>query len=219
MNKQGIILSFIILPILILNIFLINILITEKAFADPTIEKFSYDTEFYKSNNIEENKYYERFNINNNIDTFNKLELIKFYNKYTNSSIVSEAIINAALNYNVPINLSFALAWKESRFDINSLNHNFGNSYDYGLYQLNSIYRPTWSKDDFFNITKNAYEGNRYLSYCLDLSDGNIEKALYGYNAGPDAILNNNVPKRSFQYATEIIDYEDFLTVEFNKVF
>jgi len=194
-------------------------LATEKIFAEPINETISYDIKFYETIDTIEDSYYERLGINNSIDDFNWPELIEFYNQYTNNTAISESIVNAALSYNVPINLSFALAWKESKFKVNSLNHNFGNSYDYGIYQLNSVYRPNWSRDDFFSIAKNTLEGNRYLSYCLDLSEGDVEKALYGYNAGPDAILNNNVPERSFQYAIEIIDYEDFLTVEFNKVF
>jgi len=219
MNKKSFILSLIIAPILIFNIVLINMLITEKTYADQIIEDISYDIELYKEIKVVQKSYYERLDINDNLYNFDWPRLIEFYNQYTHNSAISESIINAAYNYNVPINLSFALAWKESKFNEYSINHNFGNSYDYGIYQLNSVYRPTWSKDDFFSIAKNTLEGNRYLSYCLDLSDGNVEKALYGYNAGPDAILNNNIPERSIQYAIEIINYEDFLTVEFNKVF
>jgi len=217
---KKIILSVLILPIIILEIILFGMLFTEQVDASTNIVNISYDRKLYNTiESIPLPKSFVRWEINENIDSFNYIEFVQFYDQFTNDRAITESIINAALVEDVPINLSFALAWKESKFDPMSWHHNYGNSYDRGLYQLNNTYRQHWSKDDFYNLAMNSLEGNSYLSYCLKLSDGDVEKALYGYNAGPDAILEGNVPTRSIGYAIEIMDYEGYLTVEFNKRF
>ena len=61
-----------------------------------------------------------------------------YYSKVTNNRDISQAILENAAKYNVPLSLAFALAHTESRYKITAIHRNTNGSIDRGLFQLNS---------------------------------------------------------------------------------
>jgi soluble lytic murein transglycosylase-like protein len=142
--------------------------------------------------------------IENNLD-----DSIRFYTEHvTKDSQISRAIIENSIKNDLPINLAFSVAFKESKYKRDAYNDN-GKSKDRGLFQLNDSYRQDWTIEDFYNIDKNSYEGTRYLSEMIHLNNENIEKALYCYNAGPTKVRRDGIiPAGTVKYAAEILEYE-----------
>jgi soluble lytic murein transglycosylase-like protein len=61
-----------------------------------------------------------------------------------------------------------------------------------------------------FDIRENIEAGTRYLRKLLDLFDGDIEKALAAYNAGPGTVMryNGQVPYAETQnYVAKVMSY------------
>ncbi len=149
----------------------------------------------------------------NNID-----ESVIFYTEnVTKDKLVSRAIITNSIRNNVPVNLAFSLAYKESRYNKNALNDN-GASKDRGLFQLNDSYRKDWKIEDFYNIEKNSNEGTRYLKEMLILNKEDKTTALYCYNAGPTRVRRDGIiPSQTKIYADEILQHEIELNRKFNN--
>lgn len=178
-------------------------------------------TEFYKSDIqdlyvneiVEEKTFYARHQINTAITD----EAVDFYTKFTGNRKISKAIIDSAIENDIPVNLAFSVAWKESKYNPMAYNDNGGRSADRGLFQLNDGYRD-WTKEQFYDIHTNVHEGTRYISEMVELNDGDFIYALYCYNAGPTRVRRDGIiPDRTKVYVTEILEYEDMLTQEFNK--
>lgn len=159
-----------------------------------------------------------RYEINRFITDDNILQVIEFYSQFTSSRKVSEAIIRGSLEYNIPINIGFALAWAESRFYPRAVNgSNANGSSDWGLFQLNDRYNHL-TQEQFFNVYTNAYTGLRYLREMIDLNDDDLIYSLYSYNAGPTrVVVHGNIPRITIKYVENILEYEDMLNQEFNK--
>ena len=93
-------------------------------------------------------------------------ELVNFYSLYTNSREIAQVIIEESLEQNLPINIAFALAWRESQFNPRAISPpNRGGSIDWGLFQLNDGHRQDWTRSEFFNIRKNAHAALVFLKY------------------------------------------------------
>jgi len=161
-----------------------------------------------------DDKFLVRWDINKSLESLDESSLIKFYNKYSHNYIISKSILDYSLRYDVPINLSFAVAYVESHFNVKAYNKNV-NSIDRGLFQLNNLYRKNWKISDFYNIKKNCKEGIRHLSWCLKVSNNNIIKSIGVYNAGLSKI--NNLPSSTESYIEKVLEYENYLNVNFNK--
>ena len=161
-----------------------------------------------------ETAYYTRYEINSIIDE----SAVDFYSRYTHNRYIAKAIMESAIKNDVPVNLAFSVAWKESSYNPNDYNRNAGGSIDRGLFQLNNSYRQNWTKEEFYDIKTNAMEGTRYISEMIKLNDGDYVYALYCYNAGPTRVrVYGTIPESTKQYVTDILEYEDMLTQEFNK--
>jgi len=139
-------------------------------------------------------------------------ESITFYTEeMTKDKQISNAIISNSLKNDIPVNLAFSIAYKESKFKKDAYNDN-GKSKDRGLFQLNDSYRQDWSIDDFYDIEKNSFEGTRYLKEMINLNEDDVEKALYCYNAGPTKVRRDGIiPESTKIYALEIMKMEAIL--------
>lgn len=167
----------------------------------------------------EETKFVVRSQINDIINSDNFNDVIIFYSKFTENHSISEAIITYSIRENVPINVVFALAWAESRFNpfaINTSNRN-GTS-DWGLFQLNDRYHR-FTRAQYFDVHVNSERGITHFKDMMGLTNNDVIMSLYAYNAGYSRVVNNTVPDSTMQYVHLILEYEDMLNQEFNKWF
>jgi hypothetical protein len=140
-------------------------------------------------------------------------KVVDFYRELSGSDAISGIIIKVANRYSVPLSLAFALAWKESKFDPDAVNYNFG-SVDRGLYQLNSLSFPDVTPKEFFDPTINAEKGLGYLSHCLKVG-GNEVVGLAMYNAGMSRVYRDGTPRVTLDYISTILKYQDAVITEF----
>jgi len=128
---------------------------------------------------------------------------------YTNTSPppvppqFAAALSQAAASANVSPTLLAALVWQESRWNPQALSPKGA----IGLAQL----MPGTARDlgvDPTNPASNLVGGARYLRQLLDQFDGNVEKALAAYNAGPGRVRSaGGVPAiaETQNYVTSIV--------------
>ena len=93
------------------------------------------------------------------------------------------ALKQAAVSANLSPTLLSALVWQESRWNPSAISPKGA----IGLAQL----MPATARDLGVNPadpSANLVGGARYLRYLLDQFDGNVEKALAAYNAGPGRV-------------------------------
>jgi soluble lytic murein transglycosylase-like protein len=113
------------------------------------------------------------------------------------------ALKQAAASANVSPSLLSALIWQESRWNAQALSPKGA----MGLAQLmpaTARYLGVNPADPISNLTGGA----RYLRQLLDLFDGNVEKALAAYNAGPGRVRSaGGVPAiaETQNYVTSIV--------------
>jgi soluble lytic murein transglycosylase-like protein len=113
------------------------------------------------------------------------------------------ALTQAAAAANVSPTLLSALVWQESRWNPQAVSPKGA----MGLTQL----MPATARDLGVNAgdpIANLNGGARYLRYLLDEFDGNVEKALAAYNAGPARVRSaGGVPAiaETRNYVTSIV--------------
>ena len=113
------------------------------------------------------------------------------------------ALTQAASSANVSPTLLAALVWQESRWNPQAVSPKGA----IGLAQL----MPGTARDlgvDPTNPVSNLVGGARYLRQLLDQFDGNVEKALAAYNAGPGRVRSaGGVPAiaETQNYVTSIV--------------
>ncbi|HUW40138.1 MAG TPA: transglycosylase SLT domain-containing protein [Rectinemataceae bacterium] len=132
---------------------------------------------------------------------------LDFFSALSGSTSIAKAILDNALRFQVPASLAFALAFEESHFQADAINHN-GGSIDRGLFQLNSRSFPELKIADFYDPEINARYGLAHLHYCLAAS-GNEVAALAMYNAGRTSVDRGVTPRRTLDYVSRIMKYED----------
>jgi hypothetical protein len=138
---------------------------------------------------------------------------IKEYTKIVGREDIVATIINKCLAKDIPINIGFALAWRESGWNPLSSTQNKDGTIDRGLFKLNS---KSFKKDTkWFNIDVNAELGLNYLN-DKHTQYKSWETALALYNAGS----MGNVSSASFEHLTAILQKErelDSLFSDFYK--
>jgi len=161
-------------------------------------------------------KQLSKLDVNYKVRHLQKLgELVDFYSRYTNNHEIAQVIIEESLEQNLPINIAFALAWRESQFNPRAVSPpNKGGSIDWGLFQLNDGHRKNWTPSEFFDIRKNAHEALVYLKYCMQ-EMGDIKLALAAYNSGLWGVRKRGVPPVTKRYVDSIIAYEKKLELDF----
>lgn len=99
-------------------------------------------------------------------------------------SDIYASVMESSARYHLPPELILAVIRQESGFRPNATSH-CGAS---GLMQL----MPQTAKDlgvtQRYDIRQNIDGGSRYLREMLDRNDGDLEKALAAYNAGPSSV-------------------------------
>jgi soluble lytic murein transglycosylase-like protein len=132
---------------------------------------------------------------------------LQFFSSLTRSETVARVILENAHKYGVRPSLAFALALEESDFRVDAFNAN-GDSVDRGLFQLNSKSYPNMALRDFYDPVTNARFGIAHLKSCLSEA-GNEVAALAMYNAGAGRVSRGATPKKTLNYVSRILAYED----------
>jgi len=141
------------------------------------------------------------------LDTATKETTLQFFGSLTHSESVARVILDNAAKYKVRPSLAFALALEESDFRVDAYNKN-GDSVDRGLFQLNSKSYPGLEVRDFYNPDINSRYGIAHLKGCLSQA-GNEVAALAMYNAGNGRVERGATPKKTLNYVSRILAYED----------
>jgi soluble lytic murein transglycosylase-like protein len=213
--RRTLIFVFVILAALSLTAFALASLAINPESEDSS---FTYFLELYKPSTVKSEKFYTREEINTLINKqADRANLIKFYTQYTGDWTITKTILDHAVEYNIPINLAFSLAYVESKFNPRAFNRNGSHSVDRGLFQLNNAHRQSWKVEDYYDINKNTEEGLSYLYYCIAIAENDITRALAAYNGGPKMVKIANIPVRVQNYIDEILRYEDCLNQSFNN--
>jgi soluble lytic murein transglycosylase-like protein len=177
-------------------------------------------TLFYNQYKEYHQNYFSGNDINRLVSKIFRPKVLNFYCKITeaNGQIVNN-IINYALKYDLPLHLTFALAYKESGFNPNATNYNTGGSKDRGLFQLNNIYFKFNNERDVYNIEINTMHGLRYLRFCYEVANYNSAIAVLSYNMGSSNALRCNgvIPNFRKDYVNSILSYEKYLDRRFNE--
>jgi hypothetical protein len=132
---------------------------------------------------------------------------LEFFTTITRSENIARVVLENSIKFDVPPSLAFALALEESDFRIDAINKN-GDSVDRGLFQLNSRSYPGLTIKDFYDPATNARYGVSHLKGCLDEA-GNEVAALAMYNAGQGRVSRDATPKKTLNYVSRILAYED----------
>lgn len=136
-----------------------------------------------------------------------------FFTQQTGSTKIAEYILRESERHQLPVSLTFALAWVESRFDPLAVNYN-QNSIDRGVFQLNNRSFPNLRESQFFNPEENIVHGVAYLKYCLEQGENQVT-ALAMYNAGPRRVNEQGAPRMTLEHINKILEYREQLQQEF----
>ncbi len=136
-----------------------------------------------------------------------------FFESLTGDLQIAEAILEQAIQRDVPPALAFALAYEESGFNPRAFNRN-PSSVDRGVFQLNSLSFPSLAVEEFYDIETNIRLGMAHLEFCLE-SGGNDVAALAVYNAGLGRVNKGGTPKRTLNYIYKITGNRDRLEALF----
>lgn len=137
-----------------------------------------------------------------------------YYSRVVNNREISDAILQYADEYSIPLSLAFALAHTESKFRINAMHKNTNGSIDRGLFQLNNASFPKLEESDFYDPKISARYGLAHLRFCLNTA-GNDIAALAMYNAGTNKVRRNNTPQTTLNYISQIQNYRAELDSNF----
>lgn len=147
------------------------------------------------------------------LDPRTKPAVLEFFTAITSSNEISEIILDAATNRNLPPALVFALVHEESRFNPKAINRN-SQTVDRGLFQLNSASFPKLSIEEFYDPKTNARYGTAHLAYCLE-QGGNEVAALAVYNAGYGRVSKTGTPRSTLDYINRALNFRSNLEALF----
>ena len=139
-----------------------------------------------------------------------------FYLRVTGNRNTAFAILEAADRENIPLSLAFAVAYTESRFNSKAVNRNVNGSVDRGLFQLNDRSFPQLEDRDFFSPQVSASYGMKHLRFCRSVAKDDLV-ATAMYNAGVSGVKNNQTPKSTLAYVSNIAKYRSQLETEFER--
>jgi soluble lytic murein transglycosylase-like protein len=98
---------------------------------------------------------------------------------------IQSAVRMASRKYGVPQQIIQSVIRCESNFNPDAVSHAGAQ----GLMQLMPLTAADLGVTDPFDIQQNVDGGTRYLREMLDRFEGNLEKSLAAYNAGPGTVI------------------------------
>ena len=125
---------------------------------------------------------------------------------------IQKGVARAAGKYGLPESLIKGVIKAESAFNSRAVSAAGAE----GLMQLMPGTARELGVTDSFDIEQNIDGGARYLKKMLDRFDGDVEKALAAYHAGPGTVerYNGKVPYReSIAYVNRVLKYSQLLSV------
>ena len=78
-----------------------------------------------------------------------------------------------------------------------------------GLMQLMPQTADSLGVTDRLSPEQNIEAGTKYLSMLIDRYDGDLNKVLAAYNAGPTAVTNNQLPQETQKYVPKVLALRD----------
>jgi soluble lytic murein transglycosylase-like protein len=97
---------------------------------------------------------------------------------------LAQAITDASTKYHVDPNLVAAMAFRESRFDSGAVSRRGAQ----GIMQLMPRTAAALGVQDSFDARQNVFGGTKYLKSLLDRFEGDLDRTLAAYNAGPELV-------------------------------
>lgn len=150
-------------------------------------------------------------------------KVYSWYDRYTYNRRVTIALVNSALLHGIPVHLSLAHAWQESRFVHNAIGKNMNSSgvvtsRDFGLKQLNEFTFKYCSYADMLNIEYNiamadAFLVDLYKKYKSQDNTFGWDRALLAYNRGW------RIDERGLKYVQNIRTFEEKIDNDYNTNF
>jgi hypothetical protein len=135
-------------------------------------------------------------------------------------SSIDQSITAAAKKYGLDENLIRAVIGQESRGDALAVSPKGAQ----GLMQLMPETAADMGVTDSFDTHQNIMGGSRYLKGLLDRYDGDVSRALQGYNAGPDKVRKvetgaiDSVSGKPHVFRQETVDYVPGVMGRWNKL-
>jgi hypothetical protein len=124
---------------------------------------------------------------------------------------VKRILVSAAQKYNVDPKIVLAIAQHESGFrpGVNNAGLNKNGTTDWGLMQLNDITLKTYglTPEQALDPVTNAEYGVRLLKSNLDRFGGDVDKAIWGYAAGPGNV-KGTPPAAVVNYQNYVRNYK-----------
>jgi len=108
--------------------------------------------------------------------------------------------------YGVDPDLTRAIIWVESRGNPRSVSPKGAR----GLMQLMPGTARAMGVTDPFDVDQNIRGGLRYLKNLLDRL-GRLERALWAYNAGPQAVREGRLPAETMSYINKVLFVRSYL--------
>ena len=163
--------------------------------------------------------YIQRYAVNDIIEHYMESgrsdQVYSFYNRYTGSRNITLLILTAAISQNIPVNLLFAVAQKESQYNPNALNpYDHNGTFDIGLFQVNTGTFRGYTRKQLFSPPTNVRLATVYLRHLYDKYDSWV-KALCVYNGG----TVDGVKDQVLTYLSDTLRIESQLNEQFVAAF
>jgi hypothetical protein len=125
---------------------------------------------------------------------------------------LAASITAACAQYNVPTLLVLAMMKQESEFVATAHNSKSGAAGPLQLMRATANELAGGKSVDRFNVETNVRLGVKYISQLMKQNNGDVEKTLFAYNAGPGSLRSylkgkKRMPKETRKYIAKIKGY------------
>jgi soluble lytic murein transglycosylase-like protein len=119
---------------------------------------------------------------------------------------IQAMITAAATSAGIDPAIALAVAQTESGFNPNAVNTaNTNGTTDYGVFQINSSNLASLGlTSNPLDPQANINAGVGLLAQLLNQYNGDVQSALWAYNAGPGAVANGNLPASTANYISTV---------------